>query len=141
MPTRRAIFKPTAKSLFNSLRITATLAFLAWFAAQNLLAQTLDTASVRGQVTDPQGAVIENAGVVLVNQLTGLKRETHTDGDGYYHFAGLPLTGRYTLTISSQGFKTFEQKDLSLRADEAATINVLLSLGAIDSDPHVDIFG
>jgi hypothetical protein len=129
MQTRHAIFKPTGKSSFNALRAAATLALVALISAQNLLAQTLDTASVRGQVVDPQGAAIEDAGVVLVNQLTGLKRETHTDGDGYYHFAGLPLTGRYTLTINSKGFRPSEQKDLSLRADETATINVSLDVG------------
>ncbi|HEY9230686.1 MAG TPA: carboxypeptidase-like regulatory domain-containing protein, partial [Blastocatellia bacterium] len=109
--------------------------------APALMAQTLDTATVRGQVTDPQGAAINDAAVTLANPLTGLKREARTDSNGYYSFAGLPLTGRYTLTVSSQGFKTVEREDLGLRADEAATINVALDVSQIEIIDGVQIYG
>ncbi|HEY9233084.1 MAG TPA: TonB-dependent receptor, partial [Blastocatellia bacterium] len=72
---------------------------------------------------------------------TGLKREARTDSEGRYQFAGLPLTGRYTLSVSSQGFRTVERKDLGLRADEAATINVALDVSQIEIIDGVQIYG
>ncbi|MFL6215384.1 MAG: TonB-dependent receptor domain-containing protein [Blastocatellia bacterium] len=141
MLTRHAYLKRIRKSSFNSVRAIAALALVALFSAQNLLAQTLDTASVRGQVIDPAGAAIEDASVVLINQLTGFKREARSDSNGYYHFAGLPLTGRYALTINSKGFRPFERKDMVLRADETATINVFLDIAGVEITNDVQIYG
>src|SRR5205085_4685396 len=122
------------------VRGIAALAMMLLLGVSALMAQTLDTAAVRGQVTDPQGAAINDAAVTLANQLTGLKREARTDSDGRYHFAGLPLTGRYTLTVTSQGFRTVERKDLDLRADEAATINVALDVSS-EINNYIEIYG
>ncbi len=40
----------------------------------------VDTASVTGQVTDPQGAVVAGARVVATNQATNIAVETTTNG-------------------------------------------------------------
>src|SRR2546423_8047559 len=137
----RSSNKHWLSALPRRVRGNAALAMMLLLGAPALMAQTLDTATVRGQVTDPQGAAIEDASVALVNQLTGLKREARTDSEGRYQFAGLPLTGRYTLSVSSQGFRTVERKDLGLRADEAATINVALDVSQIEIIDGVQIYG
>jgi hypothetical protein len=111
----------------NSLLQAAILIVLFVAMAQSLLAQTADTATIRGQVLDQNGAAIVGAQVSITNQITGFHREVRTADAGYYNLAGLPLTGRYKLSLASQGFATKEISDVELRAGEAATINVTLA--------------
>jgi hypothetical protein len=89
-------------------------------------AQTIDTATVRGQVVDQNRAGIVGASLVVTNEVTGLRRETHTDGEGYYTIPNLPLTGKYKLTVSDKGFAAHELNGIELRAGEAASFDVTL---------------
>jgi hypothetical protein len=120
-------------------RSAAALAVAAVLLSFNLMAQTTDTATIRGQVRDQNGAVIADGEVSLTNDLTGIRRDTRTDADGNYTFAGLPLTGLYTLAISKSGFVSSSQKNIELRAGEAATINVALSPAGASSE--ITIYG
>ncbi len=88
--------------------------------------QTPDTAIVQGLILDASGATVDNADVVLLNTDTGVRRAAHTGRDGRYNIAGLPLTGRYQLTITKDGFSTEQRSGLELRANESATVNATL---------------
>jgi hypothetical protein len=90
------------------------------------LAQTIDTATVRGQVVDQNRAAIVGAGIVVMNEVTGLRRETRTNGEGDYTIPNLPLTGKYKLTVSGKGFAGNELDGIELRAGEAASFDVTL---------------
>src|SRR5262245_26135675 len=107
------------------MRYPAAL-FIALLLSLTPLAQTLDTGAVRGQVVDQNGAAVAGATVAIVNQFTGLKRETRADGGGYYTIAGLPLTGRYSLTVMKTGFATETREEMELRAGETATLSITL---------------
>lgn len=111
----------------------------------NAFAQTPDTATIRGQVFDPKAALIQNAEVILVNEQTGLQRETKTDDTGSYVFSTLPLTGSYTVKVSSTGFRPKTVNHLVLRAGETATVNITLSLPLISGDDFgnsgVNVYG
>src|SRR5205085_9118256 len=107
--------------------------------APSLLAQTNDTATVRGQVLDQNRAAIPHAKVVVTNELTGLSRNTETDGEGFYSIAGLPLTGSYKLTVTGNGFAAKEVGGIELRAGEAATFDVTLAVAGGSSE--VTVFG
>jgi carboxypeptidase family protein len=87
------------------------------------------TGSVRGTVTDEQGAVIVGADVRLTNTDTGYSRSGKTDKDGNYAFQSLPI-GRYTLTVSKEGFATFEEKDVVLHVNDSLTLDAQLKVGA-----------
>lgn len=104
------------------------LGFFVLFNNQSAYGQTIATSTLRGQVTDQTGGVVANAQITVTNPSLGFTRETATDNGGYYAIAQLPLTGKYQITISSPGFATKVIEDLELRADEAATINIGLSL-------------
>jgi outer membrane receptor protein involved in Fe transport len=91
-----------------------------------VMAQTLNTSSMRGQVLDQNGAAIVGAEVTVTNLSTGLRREVRTDESGYYTVSNLPLTGKYKLSVSSSGFALKEVDDIELRAEEAASLNVTL---------------
>lgn len=108
--------------------LVLTLAVLAVFVPPNVSAQTIDTATIRGRVSDANGAVIVDANIVVINGSTGLKRNTATNDDGNYTFSNLPLTGKYKLTVSSaNGFEDSIKNDIELRANEAATFDFYLT--------------
>src|SRR5467141_4963249 len=87
------------------------------------------TGSVRGTVTDEQGAAIAGADVMITNIDTSYSRSDKTDKDGSYSFQSLPL-GRYTLNVSGQGFKAFQEKDIVLHVNDSLTIDAQLRVGA-----------
>jgi len=90
----------------------------------------LPTASLNGIVTDPQGAVVAGAKVALINQATGVRRETTTGDAGLYVFADLPA-GDYTLRIEGTGFAPREYKDLRLEVGRVITIDAKLTLATL----------
>ncbi len=68
-----------------------------------------ETGQITGTVTDPTGAIVANATVKVVSTSTGAERTTTSSGSGDYAVANL-LPGEYTVTVSSEGFTTFQQK-------------------------------
>ncbi|PYS69783.1 MAG: hypothetical protein DMF73_14125, partial [Acidobacteria bacterium] len=103
------------------------LAAVVWVAPVLMAAQTPNTASIRGKIVDANGAAIPDVQVTVANQQTGFKRDARTDENGSYAITGLPLTGGYKLSVTAPNFAAQEKSDLQLRANETATINVMLS--------------
>src|SRR5438094_586974 len=79
----------------------------------SVIARGQGSASVRGHVTDPSGAVIANAMVRLVRTDTNATRATKTDSEGFYEFVQL-ASGAYQVTVAAPGFATGERTDLNL---------------------------
>src|SRR6266404_1507723 len=97
------------ESICKSRVIFSLLVVLALILGTSLAARAQNiTASVRGTVTDQQGAAIAGADVTITNVDTGYSRSDKTDKDGSYSFQSLPI-GRYTLNVSGQGFKALER--------------------------------
>src|SRR5882762_1861893 len=88
----------------KSRRTVSTLAVIALILGISLAASAQNiTASVRGTVTDGQGAAIAGANVTITNADTADSRNQKSDKDGSYNFPSLPI-GRYTLTVTVEGF-------------------------------------
>ena len=66
-------------------------------------AQT-ETASIRGSVTDPTGAVVPNATVRLIDVDRGSRTEVPTASGGFYTFASV-RPGNYRMEVEKSGFK------------------------------------
>ena len=65
------------------------------------------TGTLRGQVTDPSGAAIANANVVMTPAaISSSPITTQSNGQGFYEFKGL-AAGQYTLTVVAQGFAVY----------------------------------
>jgi hypothetical protein len=62
------------------------------------------TASIEGQVVDPDGAVVEKAEILAASEAIGVYRKTRTDAAGRYQFAALPVAD-YRLQVRATGFK------------------------------------
>ena len=67
--------------------------------------QGTNLGTIRGSVTDPNGAVIPNAAVQITDQVTALSRDLTTDNQGNYEAAALK-PGIYKVTVTAPGFKT-----------------------------------
>ncbi|HYY41153.1 MAG TPA: carboxypeptidase regulatory-like domain-containing protein, partial [Pyrinomonadaceae bacterium] len=116
-----------ARQLWHGLMLCALMGALLGTEAHSGRAQTLDTGTIRGHVADQTGASVVGAEVTATNELTGLSRDARTDDGGNYTLAGLPLTGRYKVTVTSAGFAPREVSDVELRAGAAATLDATLS--------------
>lgn len=66
-------------------------------------AQQYATATLSGQVTDPQGAVVPGAEVEVTATATNQKRTTSTDAEGWFTVPGLP-PGNYKVLVKAKGF-------------------------------------
>ena len=87
------------------------------------------SATINGTVVDGTGAVIPGATVTVTNEATGQKRDTVSNGEGYFAFPAL-LTGSYSLRIEAKGFKTFQQNSIPLSAGDVRKIpNLVLAIG------------
>ncbi|HKE26250.1 MAG TPA: carboxypeptidase regulatory-like domain-containing protein [Bryobacteraceae bacterium] len=93
-----------------------------------LLAQNV-TGLLTGIVSDPTGAVVPGATVVMANQQNGVERRTITNGDGFFSISGV-LVGDYTVTISAKGFQQFKQANIHFDAGDTRTLpNITLTIG------------
>ena len=93
-------------------RLTAASAVVV-LAFSALLWGQSSTSSLRGIVSDPQGAVVVGAKVNLSNPSTGFSQSTTTENLGSYQFLQIP-PGTYTMTVSMAGFATIKQEKLVL---------------------------
>lgn len=108
------------------LALTAAMTFLA---VPALFGQASD-GNVTGIVTDPSGAVIERATVVLKNMNTGVARAGETDAAGSYRFQNVPV-GAYEVTVTMKGFVTQTIKNVTVELNRTITANVKMPLGEL----------
>jgi hypothetical protein len=85
--------------------------------------------TIRGSVTDPSGAVIPNAHVLIENDATHVKQTMITNGAGIYIAPDLN-PGTYSITASAKGFATFERTGADLTVGAVLVVNMILSVGA-----------
>ena len=93
------------------------------------LAQT-ESATLSGRVTDPSGAAIVGAEVVLTNVDTNVEQRTKTNAAGLYVFTGLH-PGRYRAAAGATGFKTLIKESLILHVQDEVAENFSLPVGSV----------
>jgi carboxypeptidase family protein len=87
--------------------------------------QELGTSVVKGDVTDPQGAVVNGASVTVENKATGMQRASITKG-GLFTFNNL-APGTYELRVEATGFATLEQP-VRIEVGQQANLKVRLTV-------------
>ena len=98
------------------------------------LVRAQNQASVTGVVTDPSGAIIPNASVVLSNPAKGTQYYALTNSAGSYHIANVPPGPGYRLVVSSTGFSPYQVDNIYVNVANTATQNATLSPGQ-----HVEV--
>jgi hypothetical protein len=89
-----------------------------------------------GTVTDANGAAIANAKVTATQSDKGLSRTANADGSGYYVLDSL-RPAQYDISVEASGFHTFDQKGVTLLADQALTVNVNMQVGTVSETVSV----
>ena len=99
--------------------------------------------SLHGQITDPSGAAISGASVIMT-PAAGSPIVVPSNGQGMYEFKNLPA-GKYTLTVSAQGFAVYENDTVEI-ADQPLKLNIAMTIEVetqnvqvSDNAPTVDV--
>ncbi len=88
---------------------------------------TISTGSIVGTVTDPSGAVVNGAKVVITNKGTNQAITTTTTSSGTYA-SGALIPGEYLVRVEGQGFTTAEVS-VVVQVNTTASANVKLAVG------------
>ncbi len=88
----------------------------------------LSSAQITGVVTDTTGAVIANAGVLIVSQDTGVSRTIQTNDSGEFIAPAL-APGRYRITVEAPGFQTLVAQGLTLAVADKQNLSFSLKVG------------
>jgi Carboxypeptidase regulatory-like domain len=88
------------------------------------------TATLIGEVTDPQKQVVPGASVTLTNKQTGVSQSTVSDTRGGFRFVSMP-PGRYDLKVELSGFKTSITQSIPLTVDSTVRQIAILELGGV----------
>jgi hypothetical protein len=101
----------------------------------SLRAQSINS-SLSGTVRDSTGAVVSKARLTLTAFATETSRSVDADSDGIYRFINLQA-GVYALKVSATGFAPFSEQGIVLALNEAATLDVVLKVGATSETVQV----
>jgi Carboxypeptidase regulatory-like domain/TonB dependent receptor len=91
-------------------------------------AAQVNTATLSGTISDPQGLPVRGAKVTVTNTVTAAERSTVADDNGRYVLVGLP-PGQYRFTADGgANFASFENKAITVTVGEIAEFNARLEL-------------
>ena len=92
------------------------------------LTQGTVTGAITGTVSDPSGAVVAKATVVITNVETNISRTLFTDDNGSFALPNLPIS-TYTVKVSSPGFSTELRENVRVSVGKDSLIDVTMTAG------------
>jgi hypothetical protein len=116
-------------------KVTLRSVLLSLLFAVCVLAQR-DLGTITGTITDPQGAGVPNARVVIIEDATGLSYTVQTTDTGEF-VRPLLKPGTYTVTVEAPGFKKAEQRGILVTAGDRIGVNLGLQVGDISQTVEV----
>jgi outer membrane receptor protein involved in Fe transport len=94
--------------------------------------------AISGTVRDASGAAVPNAQVVVANDARGIRRNLTTTEAGVFTAPSLiPATG-YSVTITMQGFATYEAKDIQVLVGQNVSLDVELAVAGTSTQVQVE---
>ena len=103
-----------------------------------ILVSAQAVSGVTGVVTDPSGAVVPGAQVVLLDTKTSRELTTTTNDQGVYVFNNVSPGGGYRLTFTSQGFQTSVLNDVQLGIGRTETHDAQLTAGNVSATVEIE---
>ena len=91
-------------------------------------AASAQEATIVGSVVDQSGSAIANATITISNLDTGQNTIVTSNSEGQFVVPAL-LIGSYAVKAEAKGFKTWTQKDLTLRVGDRIRVDVQLQVG------------
>jgi outer membrane receptor protein involved in Fe transport len=89
-------------------------------------------ATLQGTVTDPAGAVVADAKIQILDELTGVSRDVISNSGGLYSAPNLSA-GRYKVTISAAGFATKVETGVVLTVGAVRDLDIPLTVATSDT--------
>ena len=86
------------------------------------------TTTLRGVVTDPSGAVVSDADILLTESSIGFSQVHKSNAQGEYSFQQIP-PGTYQIEVTAQGFEK-QVTQAELLVNQPSTVNVKLAVGS-----------
>ncbi|MBI4891733.1 MAG: carboxypeptidase regulatory-like domain-containing protein [Acidobacteria bacterium] len=108
--------------------MTAIIAVLVLLAGVPMWAQDA-RGTISGRVTDPSGAILAGAQVVVTNIAMGTKTSLATNNEGRYLAPVLP-PGMYQVEVTATGFKKAVRSDVELRIGDRLDVSMTMEIGA-----------
>ncbi len=102
-------------------------------------AQSINSGTVTGTVTDPSGAVVSGATVEISNAITGYQQSMVTGANGIFRFNNVPFNG-YRVTATHTGFSTVAQ-NADVRSTVPITVNLALPVAGVSSTVTIEAGG
>jgi hypothetical protein len=125
-----------SRSFIKALSVAVTAFVFSLCFTLPVMAQTSGNGNIVGTVTDPSGAAVPNATVVVTNTDTGVSRTLTTNGDGLYT-ANFLQPGHYEVLASAASFGKIDHKALTLTVGEILTVDAALPAGSVSSAVEV----
>ena len=93
--------------------------------------------SIVGQVAMQSGTSLANVDVEIKHESKGITRTTTTDDKGNFTIKALPI-GRYTVSFKKDGYDTIVEKEILVKAQSKASLNVSMYEQGIE---HIQVTG
>ena len=126
----------SARGAKHFARVVLGWAFLCLLLAAPGAWAQIRSGSITGTVTDPTGAVVTDAEVIITNTGTNDSYPTKTTGAGLYTVPYLEA-GDYTVSITKAGFERFTETNLHLDPAQTVKVDVKLTVGATTAQVEV----
>jgi hypothetical protein len=134
------------------MKLACTLGYLFAFVSVSVWAQSINSGTVTGTITDESGAAVPQAVVTLRNSVTGFQQATTTDTTGAFRFGNVAFNP-YHLTATAPGFSA-DTEEVVVKSAVPVVVNVGLKVSGgstsvtvqaaaidVENDPsaHVDV--
>ena len=110
---------------------------LIFFLALAAYAQTPDTATIHGRVTDQSRGAVSQVQIKVTNALTGFERTSQTSNSGDFTIGGLPIAGTYTIVANKAGFAEAKLDNLAIAGGTTAEVDLQINVAAAQTQVTV----
>src|SRR3954447_13146733 len=87
-----------------------------------------DTSSISGTITDPSGAALPNATVLIRNDATNAEHTSTTNESGNFNLTNLP-SGNYTIRVEAPSFQTTTLSNVHIDPSIGRRVDIPMKMG------------
>lgn len=91
---------------------------------------------IEGKITDPKGAAIPGATVIVTNEATNQEVTAITDAQGRYKVEGL-IAGSYSVRATGKGFNDGRRDNVKVDDDAVAAVDIRLEIAPVEAQVKV----
>lgn len=142
-----SINRATTRALYNSLlscllvlpsqgqlrRALFALALISVFSLTPTASAAAGRGRVEGSVSDPSGAKIAGARIMLRDKTGRITYQATSAGEGRFSIDDV-AEGRYAVIVEASGFAQSQETSITIRAGAIETLNIRLDLAAISDN-------